>query len=205
MILSGNLEVPFLTFSGLKCTHCFPNPKPYFKWSLFRIVQIYTRRFTYIQRKMARELLNFNLLILSMISLASHPYWVLSNLIQKIYIFETDVYVIVLLSLLFTQELLPLKAIIYIIINYIQKVNVRIYYLYTWNFPTKIFHQMEPINIYWPFYSTHRLLKRQKPSYKFNADCWYNFIDIIKRKFTSTFQLWVATNPKSDAQVSVFW
>jgi len=97
---------------------------------------------------MARELLNFNLLILSMISLASHPYWVLSNLIQKIYIFETDVYVIVLLSLLFTQELLPLKAIIYIIINYIQKVNVRIYYLYTWNFPTKIFHQMEPINIY---------------------------------------------------------
>ena len=64
MILSGNLEAPFLTFSGLKCTHCFPNPKPYFKWSLFRIVQIYTRRFTYIQRKLARELFNFNLLIL---------------------------------------------------------------------------------------------------------------------------------------------
>ena len=45
---------------------------------------------------------------------------------------------VIVLCLLFTSERLPLKAIIYIIINYIQKVNVRIYYLYTWNFPTKI-------------------------------------------------------------------
>jgi len=45
---------------------------------------------------------------------------------------------------------------------------------------------METINIYWPFYSTHRLLKRQKPSYKFNAECWYNFIN-IKENFTCTF------------------
>jgi len=47
----------------------------------------------------------------------------------------------------FTQELLPLKAIIYIIINYIQKVNVRIYYLYIYmelsdkNIPSNGTHQ----------------------------------------------------------------
>jgi len=56
---------------------------------------------------------------------------------------------VIVLCLLFTPERLPLKAIIYIIINYIQKVNVKFtIYIYTWKFPTKIFHQMEPINIY---------------------------------------------------------
>ena len=150
--------MPFWSFSGLKCTHCFPNPKPYFKWSLFRIVQIYTRRFTYIQRKMARELFNFNLLILKHDFFGQTPILGFEQLYlinKKIYIFETDVYVIVLLSLLFTQQLLPLKAIIYIIINYIQKVNVRIYYLYTWNFPTKIPSNGTHQYLSRPLYSTH--------------------------------------------------
>ena len=62
---------------------------------------------------------------------------------------------VIVLCLLFTPERLPLKAIIYIIINYIQKVNVRIYYLYTWNFPTKIPSNGTHQYLSRPLYSTH--------------------------------------------------
>ena len=62
---------------------------------------------------MARELFNFNLLILKHDFFGQTPILGFEQLYlinKKIYIFETDVYVIVLLCLLFTQELLPLKS-----------------------------------------------------------------------------------------------
>lgn len=61
---------------------------------------------------------------------------------------------VIVLCLLFTPERLPLKAIIYIIINYIQKVNVRIYYLYTSNFPTAAY-SIKWNNIYWDHFTPH--------------------------------------------------
>jgi len=101
----------------------------------------------------------------------------------KIYIFETRRVCDCIVVFTFYTQTFALKSnYLHHHQLYIQRVNVRIYYLYTWNFPTKIFHQMETINIYWPLYSTHRLLKRQKPSYKFNAKCWYDFIKYNEKK-----------------------
>ena len=89
----------------------------------------------------------------------------------------------------FTQELLPLKAIIYIIINYIQKVNVRIYYLY-------IYMELSDKNI--PSNGTHQYLLTillhtsfiEETETKLQVQCWMliQFCkDIIKGNLHCTF------------------
>ena len=48
-----------------------------------------------------------------------------------------------------------------------------------------------------PLYSTHRLLKRQKPSYKLNAECWNYFINTMKQKiYNHTLSSVSPNNPK---------